>query len=690
MLEKNRIRADVNATLKTFTKSEIQQKSDHIQQQLLKLEQVQRASTIALYHAKSTEVQTLLAIKQLLDINKQVALPRVENTNLVFKRISSLRDVELGTFGIMEPKLSCPEITFSSIDAMVVPCTAVDEKGIRIGSGKGFYDKILAQENHQPLLICLAFHEQLYQDLPKELHDIPMDIVITEERVIEKKHAHKIIDGKTLANKSLHKMKTIIEQEKIAITLGVILVGDNHASKLYVSMKEKACAAVGITTNLKNLPESSTQEEVLQAVNELNNNNTVTGILVQLPLPSHLDATAIVNTVDPIKDVDGLTTLNRQKLELGDNALACCTPKGILKLIEMSNIPLEGKKVCLVGNGFLVGNPLSHMLKNKHVSFNVCDKETKNTREITQQADIIITATGTPHLIKEQYVKKGAIIIDAGTAKYGNKTVGDVDFEKVINKVKKITPVPGGVGPMTIATLVENCLEAYHLQKNLRENQSLFSNIAIVTAESSWFMPYAQQFSQSLSKRGINAKFFTRYEDINTNPDVVFILSYFSIIDNKLLRKHKHNIVVHESNLPAGKGWAPLFWQILEGKNNVPVALFEATENVDAGPIYMKDTIVLDGTELHEEIRELQAKKTIEMCYNFLCNYHKLPPQKQAGKETFYPKRTPKDSELDTSKPLEELFNQLRIASNSEYPAFFEHKGHKYVLKISKYENEEL
>lgn len=214
-----------------------------------------------------------------------------------------------------------------------------------------------------------------------------------------------------------------------------------------------------------------------------------------------------------------------------------------------------------------------------------------------------------------------------------------------------------------------------------------FSNIAIVTTKSSWFVPYSQKFEQELKKLNLNAKLFFKYEDIDNDPEIVFILSYFYIIKPELLKKHKYNFVVHSSDLPEGKGWAPVFWQILEGKNRIPTVLFEAVEGVDAGDIYLKDFLVLNGTELHDEIRAATAHKDIELCYKLLFDFPKILPQKQSGIETFYRKRTPMDSELDPSKSLKELFQQLRIADNEQYPAFFYYKGMRYTLKINKDES---
>jgi len=211
-----------------------------------------------------------------------------------------------------------------------------------------------------------------------------------------------------------------------------------------------------------------------------------------------------------------------------------------------------------------------------------------------------------------------------------------------------------------------------------------FRKLAILTSETSWFVPYAKQLSKILRKRRLLAKVFFDHKNISEEFEVVFILSYFKIIPPKFLSMHRHNIVVHESDLPKGKGWAPLFWQILEGKNKIPIVLFEASKNVDDGDIYLKDFLIFEGHELYDEIREKQAKKTIELCLRFIDDYEKLKPKKQRGKSTFYRRRTPADSELDINKTIKEQFNLLRIVNNENFPAFFYHKGHKYIINIYK------
>lgn len=204
--------------------------------------------------------------------------------------------------------------------------------------------------------------------------------------------------------------------------------------------------------------------------------------------------------------------------------------------------------------------------------------------------------------------------------------------------------------------------------------------IAILTSPESWFMPYARMFTSQLSSRGCKCQLFTEHEKIPQDFGTVFILSYFNIIEKEYLDMHTHNLVVHESALPKGRGWAPLFWQILEGKNIIPISLIEASEKADEGAIYFTDHIELQGHELHDEIREMQAHKTIEMCLGFLASSSK--PIEQTGIPTYYRRRKPSDGELDIDKTVREQFNLLRVVSNEYYPAFFMHMGRKYVLEI--------
>jgi len=206
--------------------------------------------------------------------------------------------------------------------------------------------------------------------------------------------------------------------------------------------------------------------------------------------------------------------------------------------------------------------------------------------------------------------------------------------------------------------------------------------IAILTTEASWFVDYIFKLEKHIKKLQYDVRVFFKHEEIDQTFDVVFILSYHRIIPKKNLALHKHNLVVHASALPKGKGWAPFFWQVIEGKSDIPFTLFEAGENVDDGLIYIQKYISLNGHELYEDLRKIQVETTINICLDFLINYDSIIPKKQIGEESFYKKRTAIDSKLNVEKSIKEQFNLLRTVSNDDFPAFFEIDGHRYLVKI--------
>ena len=270
-----------------------------------------------------------------------------------------------------------------------------------------------------------------------------------------------IINGKEIAESILNNIKKEVENFDVKPTLAVIIVGNDPASKVYVKNKIKKSEFLGFNSILKELPEDIQKEELLDVIKNLNNDKNVNGILLQLPLPKGLDEKDFLDEISPIKDVDGFTTYNSGKLFKGEKPYSiACTPKGIIKLLETKNINLEGKVAVVVGRSNIVGKPVANLLLQKNATVIQAHSKTKNLPEILKLADIIISATGKEEFIKGDMVKEGAIIIDVGITRNKNgKLTGDVDFESVYNKVSYITPVPGGVGPMTIATLMENTLE---------------------------------------------------------------------------------------------------------------------------------------------------------------------------------------------------------------------------------------
>ena len=273
-----------------------------------------------------------------------------------------------------------------------------------------------------------------------------------------------IIDGKELAKNIRLKLKDeVIELKNADINpkLAVIMVGDDRASKVYVKNKSKACEDVGIEYEEYILSANTKMEELLELIEKLNNDETVHGILVQSPLPNGLDANEAFRTISPKKDVDGFNPINVGKLSLNQDCFVSCTPYGIIKMLEAYNIEIEGAHVVIIGRSNIVGKPLAQCLLNKNATVTICHSRTKNLKELTKQADILIAAIGKARFITEDMVKEGATVIDVGINRTDDgKLLGDTDFENIKDKVSYITPVPGGVGPMTIAMLMHNVVKA--------------------------------------------------------------------------------------------------------------------------------------------------------------------------------------------------------------------------------------
>lgn len=271
-----------------------------------------------------------------------------------------------------------------------------------------------------------------------------------------------IMDGKALRDKLLVKLKEKVDKFNIKPTLVVILVGDNPASRIYVNNKKKTAEKLGINSEIINYPEDISETVLLDKINDLNNDESVTAILVQLPLPKHINKFNVINTISPKKDVDGFTPENLGKLFAGEKPYVYpCTPKGILLLLDEYGIDLEGKHAVIVGRSNIVGKPLAQMLLSRNATVTICHSHTKNLSEITKTADILISAVG-EKIIEENFVKPNSVVIDVGIFKDDNgKTRGDVDFDKTAPLTSFITPVPGGVGPMTIASLMLNTVELF-------------------------------------------------------------------------------------------------------------------------------------------------------------------------------------------------------------------------------------
>jgi len=275
---------------------------------------------------------------------------------------------------------------------------------------------------------------------------------------------YNIIDGKKISAevKEEARQKVLALNEKgISVGLAVVLVGDNPASKVYVNNKKKACEATSIKSFEYLLPEDTKREELLSLIEKLNADDEVDGILVQLPLPRHLDEKEVINAISPSKDVDAFHPINVGKIMIGDYTFAPCTPAGIIELIERSGIEVEGKNCVVIGRSNIVGKPMSMLLLHKNATVTICHSRTKNLSEVTSGADILVAAVGRANFVTADMVREGAVVIDVGINRLDNgKLCGDVDFEAVAPKCSFITPVPGGVGPMTIAILMQNTVRA--------------------------------------------------------------------------------------------------------------------------------------------------------------------------------------------------------------------------------------
>ena len=274
----------------------------------------------------------------------------------------------------------------------------------------------------------------------------------------------KLLSGKTVSARIKENLKREIEElkaEGILPGLAVIIVGEDPASKVYVGRKEAMCQELGMHSEKFALPEETTQEELLALVEKLNNDDKVHGILVQLPLPKHLDEKAVINTIRPEKDVDAFHPVNVGKIMIGDYDFVPCTPAGIMELIAESDVEVEGKTCVVIGRSNIVGKPMSMLLLHKNGTVTTCHSRTKNIAEITKTADILVAAVGRANFVTADMVKPGAVVIDVGMNRLSDgRLVGDVDFENVEKIAGAITPVPGGVGPMTIAMLMKNTFTA--------------------------------------------------------------------------------------------------------------------------------------------------------------------------------------------------------------------------------------
>lgn len=277
-----------------------------------------------------------------------------------------------------------------------------------------------------------------------------------------------VIDGKLIASQIKEEVKRevqILKEKGETVTLAVVLVGEDPASKVYVNNKKKACEYVGIQSLSYELPPDTSESDLLELIMKLNERKDVNGILVQLPLPKHINEDRVIKSINPQKDVDGFHPQNVGSLCIGDKGFISCTPAGIIQLLKRSSIQIEGKECVVIGRSNIVGKPMAILLLRENGTVTIAHSKTKDLKNVTKRADILIVAIGKPMMITKEYVKEGAVVIDVGIHRMeNNKLCGDVDYDDVAPICSAITPVPGGVGPMTIAMLMNNCMESLRFQ----------------------------------------------------------------------------------------------------------------------------------------------------------------------------------------------------------------------------------
>lgn len=276
-----------------------------------------------------------------------------------------------------------------------------------------------------------------------------------------------ILDGKLTAATVRKQVAENVKRLNDTVTAALIMVGDNQASQVYVRNKQKACDEVGINVESYLLEENTSQKELLNIIDKCNKDPKINGILVQLPLPSHIEEKTVINAISPEKDIDGLNMVNQGKLMVGEEGLVPATPKGVITLLKSNNIEITGKNVVIVGRSKLVGKPLAMLMLKENATVTVAHSKTVNLKEVTKRADILVAAVGKAKFITADMVKRDAVVVDVGINRFDGKLCGDVDYQAVSEVAKFITPVPGGVGPMTIAELLENILKCYKIQHEM-------------------------------------------------------------------------------------------------------------------------------------------------------------------------------------------------------------------------------
>jgi methylenetetrahydrofolate dehydrogenase (NADP+) / methenyltetrahydrofolate cyclohydrolase len=461
-MNKNELRDIYARKRASIPLSLVKAKSEEVISRLYDAPFYTRAKRIIFYAAIGNEVKTNEALKMALCHNKEVYLPKVCGDTLQIGRITNFAsNTTVGAYGILEP-IDIQEdaiALFEENDCIFVPGIMFTPQGNRIGYGKGYYDSLLTRV--KGITIGLTFESQLHPFFETTPNDVVIQYLVTENRII--KPTGKILDGKKIASDILKELAITISKSLVQPRLAIILVGQNKESIMYTNIKKKRAEKIGMKATIYRFPAEITNQQLCRQIQIVS--NECDGMIVQLPLPSHLPKQQILDCVPPSKDSDGLTTVNLGATFSGEKSIIPATPKAVMQLLDAYSISVGGKKVTIINSSTLVGKPLAMMLVTKGATVTLCHRQTRNLSEHTNSADILITAVGKPGLITTDMVKQNAVIIDVGITKRDDKILGDVDFENVKQKVAYITPVPGGIGPMTVASLLENVLNG--VSKNL-------------------------------------------------------------------------------------------------------------------------------------------------------------------------------------------------------------------------------
>ena len=517
-----------------------------------------------------------------------------------------------------------------------------------------------------------------------------------------------VLDGKKIADEILSGLTLEKKKPRIAI----IMVAPDEPTKVFVGLKEKAIKQVGATATVLTFEENITEAQLQETVHSLNKNVDVDGILVQLPLPEHINENHVLSVINPLKDVDGLTPHNLGNLMLGENTVIPCTVKAIMKLLE--GVELAGKHVVVINRSSLIGKPLAMALLQKDATVTICHSKTTNLTEHTKRADIIITAAGQPKLLNAGMVKEGAVVIDAGFAVLQKRVAGDADLS-VRDKASIIAPVPGGVGPVTVAMVVQNLFEVskkflwypnrmkvlwlsanrfgYEMLKEAMKALAYVDIVGIITlSESATTVMYDDVEKERWYEFGIPVH---RVEKINDaadlirsiNPDLIVEAGWRQIISNEILNIPKKGTVgFHPTLLPQGRGPAPIINSMLEGIKESGVTLFYLCDRVDGGDIIGQAPFTIEDSDYAEDVyrKVIEAGKTLISRYLPLLAKDEAPriPQDEAH-ATVFRKRSLEENELDLllgDAAPEEFYRKIRALSKPYRGAWLELGDKKLVI----------